>query len=135
MLSAMRPMRDSGRNLIIIALALFVTAVIASCDTITAVNPLGGKCHSRADGSVLTAVEDANGKQWPVVKYPTIEHHPGICGVSIDAMQAAYRTEYVGFVNLDRWWLHPETKDRIDAGAFGSYRGLVSIDTGRYEWY
>ena len=120
---------------------LSLPLALVSCDAITANTPLGGQCHDRTDGSVLKAVEDANGKEWPVVKYPLPERlgPSSVCGVRLGA--AMYRaTPHPRETHLpawtrSRWWLHPETGERIEGGILGSHEGTLDIDTQRYEWY
>lgn len=143
------------RSLIFLVLAFLSLSLTASCDSITVAIPLAGKCHSRADGSALKAVEDANGKQWPVVRYPTRDVFgttlDGVCAVPIEAKQALYEepprtylqvgsggrtTEYTyQDPSRDRWWLHPETREPIKAGVLGSHQGFLDIDMREYEWY
>ena len=134
--------------------ALILLPLLVSCDTVTAAIPLGGKCHNRADGSVLKSVEDANGKQWPVVKYPTLNALgttiEGLCAVSLEAKESAYQEPTRVYLQVgsdgrttereyddpfrDHWFLHPETKEIIKVGGFGPYRGYLNLSL-KYEWY
>ena len=116
----------------VLALLLLVVA----CDAVGVAAPLGGQCHSRADGSVLKAVEDMNGKQWSVVQYPAGITILGIssdtyCAVPIQARESAFIE--TGFWE-QAYFLHSESKERIDAGVLGSHRGFLDIDSD-YEWY
>lgn len=141
------------RGLVFLALAILSLALTASCGVAGAI-PLGGKCHDRVDGSVLKAVEDMNGKQWPVVKYPTIEAFgytiDSLCAVPLEARQSAYQEPTRVYYQVgsrgqlieqeqddrfqDKWLIHPGTGEPVQIGELGAYRGLLDIST-KYEWY
>ena len=134
-------------------MSMLALAAVA-CDAITANTPLGGQCHNRADGSVLKAVEDANGKRWPVVKYPITFEVFGIiidyCAVSLEAKESAYQEPTRVYLQVgpggktreytyddpsrDHWFIHPGTNERIEIGVLGPYRGYLDLNT-EYEWY
>ena len=126
-----------------LALALLSLMLMVSCDFVQPVAnviPFAGKCHDRQEGSVLSAVEDASGKKWPVVgEYPPVNFlgttisEGGICAVSVEAGHSMYLSNR-GFLQ-EKYWLHPETGERIVGGFYGSQKGLLDIDESKYEWY
>ena len=131
----------------------FVLILTASCGVVDAI-PVGGKCHDRADGSVLKVLKDINGKQWPVVKYPTVEAFgitvDSLCAVPLEARQSAYREPTRVYYQvgsrgqlieqeqddrfLDKWLIHPDTGEPVRIDELGPYRGFLDIST-KYEWY
>lgn len=116
---------------------LFMSMLALAAVACDANAPLGGQCHSRTDGSVLKAVEDANGKQWRVMQYPagiTVGISSDmLCAVPIQARESAFIDETSGYWK-QAYFLHPEDGERIDAGVFGSYQGFLDLDSD-YEWY
>ena len=108
----------------------------------------GGQCHDRYDGSVLKQVEDPDGVLWPVIgEYPPVTVlgrtivEGGICAVSVEAGHTIFHgSRMVDKPNYPkdesvRFWLHPETGEPVKMDVWGPQKGMLPIDSVKYEWY
>ena len=103
------------------AMVLVLLAVSVACEG------LSGQCHDSRTGKVLSEIEDADGKLWPVKKHSQSMAVSGqdlkYCAVTIDAATRGR--------NFGRYVFHPDTGERIQVD--GAYRGMRTL--WGYEWY
>lgn len=112
----------SGGTTLLRLLPLLPLLFVFACSNLG----VGGACHHRATGEVLTEIRDANGDLFRVRKMPNQPTFTGSydgCGVPVEA-----ETED-GF--LLSFVFHPETGERLVV--YDAQRGLRPLDA--YEWY
>ena len=106
-------------------LALLLVPLVLACSEVG----IGGKCHHRETGEVLTKVRDADGDLFSVKK---ISNFPGptgpfdACGVSVEAKLV----EEGGFF-IAGYVYHPDTGERL--AVYSAEKGLRLV--GHHEWY
>ena len=105
-------------------LALLFPLLSLACSEIG----IGGKCHHRDTGEVLTQIEDANGDLFSVEKMSNLPSLTGTydgCGVPVEAKIDEGSLLIPGYV------YHPDTGERLVV--YSAEKGLRPLDA--YEWY